>query len=349
MKAGDSVLMMHFNFRKFRILVRSKTMLKLSLSVGLVFLFMLCGCQSPIVPVRNVHYIVHYSVGDQHFEISTTYKCYYEDVSWVSERGADWHIRGKQQVFAVGTLPSGERFVVQPVDSRMWSFFPYYRCPETETPIASELFIASGQHPRLESFDNLRTRSNNRKIRIEESLLRSSNGIGVFDPPKSFYNPTGGGKHYYTISARLLSGDEINRAGLRDYVSSRRSIWLKKDVVIPFSGWSRDDLQAARSYQEKMPYLYFPTSGLELTGNYSKQGWTFNRNTSTESVAWVQLPLSDHEALTTLDRRLPTTWVNFDGFRIEVPVAKYSALHFFNPTNDELAIFYVVKTVVPEG
>ena len=136
---------------------------------------------------------------------------------------------------------------------------------------------------------------------------------------------------------------------MRNYVASRKSIWLKEGAAVSAIAWHREDVEAARQYSETVPYLYRPSGGVELTGQYTKKGWNFTNTTSHTSITWIASDLTEREAAGTPDNKLPTTLVNFGGAEIEIPVAKYSAHHFYNPRTDELIVFYVYKTEVPDS
>lgn len=232
----------------------------------------------------------------------------------------------------------------------MSDFSPRYRClNDGDVDIASEIFVRSKDYSQnLESFDPFRTESSGHTIRINKSMLRlESNGRGRFKPPTT--STSEHGKTYYTISAEIFSGPQIDGAGLRGYVASRKSIWLKQGTTIPFGGRQQQDVEAARKYSSATaPFLNYPSGGLELTGEYTQDAWKFARSTSNTSVTWIPAGLTALEAGRTSDNKLSTAWIRFNNTHIEIPTAKYPALHFYDPLTDELIVFYVYRTEVPD-
>jgi len=314
-------------------------------------LFLLSGCQPPVVPVKNIRYSISYSVDGQEFQISKTYKCYYEDVGWISERGADWHIRGIDQPIRIsGTLPDGEKYVAQPVNSMLTGASPEYQCPSTETPIASEIFVTDKEHPEnLNGFDDTRIKSKDHVIKINKSMLSlDSYSMGTYKLPKD-YKPQANslGKLYYTISARFISGAEIDQDGLRNYINSRKSIWLENGQAISFTRWGTEDVEAARSFLSTKPYLYYSAGGIEITGDHTEQAWVFNRSSSTNSITWIVSSTKNKDETMIPDKNLPKDLIKFENNEIEIPTAKYGGFHFYNPRNDTLEVFYLTKTQVP--
>lgn len=304
------------------------------------------ACQSPVVPVRNMAYVVKFDDGSIARNATLQYKCYFEDVSWMSERGAEWHVRFEELLRAKGSLPNGTPYEVQPINAKYVNPPGDSWCPDHNLPNSSVLFLrAAVGTDMVEGFDNTHIRSPSHTIRILNSSFKlESSGIGKFQPLDTSANHVSPprGPTYYTISVEVLPGTEIDRRQVRAYVTQRLDIQLAPGHSYEFRDWGSEDVAAANKYYGK----FDPTSSGDFAniGQKAANGDWVIESASNKAIQWYPEGEVDSDVLTVLLKHpesIPRQWVTYKQSRIQLPIAVYNSRYFYDPSSDELVIFQV--------
>lgn len=316
-----------------------------------VFVLFTAGCEWPFPFDRVIRYSVTYSVDGQKSTIESTYNCHLVRNGWLSEGGGSWQIRGGGPIHVAGTFSNGERFVVEPVDARALPINTNVRCTESSVDVDSEMFVfGAGGVNHLISVDAKRTRLGGHNIKIERSTL-SFDGIGLAGVVEVSRHAHTADRieDYYTISARVINLSDLDRAGsasdasFRDYLHGRKSIWIEGGQPLPFVEWGQEDIEAARKYEEAKPFLYFLERGIDLSGNYSNGVWNFEKQGSVNAIDWLPEKITEQQEPRLSDKDIPRDVILYKTSRIELPTAKYPARHFYDPTDDTVVVFYLVR------
>jgi hypothetical protein len=301
--------------------------------------------QLPLVPERNMTYVVRFDDGGTTHEAKTEYSCYFEDVSLTSARGAAWHVRFEGMLRAKGVLKDGTPFEIQPTNTRYAYFAGDAWCPDHDVQNSSVLFLRPSAASNLvEGFDGGHIASPSHAIRIVDSRFKlNSTGQAVFQPLDTSANHVSPppGPRYYTISAEILAGVEIDRRQLRSYVTERQAIRLVPGQSYEFKNWGPEDMAAATKHYEKLD----PAS----TGDFANVGQTTGDGTwvietgSKKAIQWFLAANADYDILKVLahPESIPRQWVTYKQSRIQVPLEVYNSRHFYDPSSDELVILQV--------
>jgi hypothetical protein len=301
--------------------------------------------QLPLVPERKMAYVVKYDDGGTIHEAKTEYSCYFEDVSLTSARGAAWHVRFEGMLRAKGVLNGGTPFEIQPSNTTYAYFREDAWCPDHDVQNTSVLFSRPSATSNLvEGFDNAHIVSPSHAIQILDSRFRlNSTGQAVFQPLDTSANHVSPppGPRYYTISAEILPGAEIDRRQLRAYVTERQAIRLVPGQSYEFKSWGPDDRAAAIKYYGKLD----PASTgdfLNVGQRTSGEEWVIEPG-SKKAIQWYSAGNTniDEMKLLTHPESIPRQWVTYKQSRIQVPVEVYGSLHFYDPSSDELVILQV--------
>lgn len=313
----------------------------------LALLFFLPACQSPIVSVRNYNYLVKFIYDGKEYTVKTKYKCHYEDLQWFSERGADWHRRRESiPVKITGTVDDGTSYEIQPIPGPCSSSdCPQDRmCAPNTVDVTSILFVRDKMDQnKLYGFDHMRTTSDQHTIRITSSRLElEGTSYETFKKRGDQRHPNLLSKSYYTISADTIPSSEITRLGLRDYVNSRKNIWLRMGKEYPFIDWNDEDVAATVRYGK---YLFPQTRQVMIAGEKTEQGWIIDKKSKIKASQWAIDPLNKREveSLDNKDNNILKQWVIYNKTRIQVPLNYSLTLHFYDPVDDEIILFRVVR------
>jgi hypothetical protein len=99
------------------------------------------GCvQAPLVPTRTISYEVTLSINGERRQVATQYQCHFEDVSWFSQRGSQWHIRASNTriVSAEVSASNGRTFWISTLgDDRAKSRDGGPLCPQQTVRVTS--------------------------------------------------------------------------------------------------------------------------------------------------------------------------------------------------------------------
>jgi hypothetical protein len=305
----------------------------------------LSALQAPVVPVRNMAYVVKYDDGGTTREVRTNYKCYFEDVSWVSDRGAAWHVRFEDLLRVKGSLPDGIPYEVQPIDKKYVHPSSDAWCPDHDLPNRSVLFLRHGAGTEMVAgFDDTHIVSPSHTIRILDSSFKpEGSGLAAFQPLDTSANHVypSPGPTYYTISAEFLPGSEIDRRQLRAYVTQRQDLRLLPGQSYEFKDWGPEDVAAATKYYGKLD----PASPADFAniGQKTANGeWVIER-TSNRAIQWYPQGKVESDLLKLLGHpeSIPRQWVTYKQSRIQLPIAVYNSRYFYDPSSDELVIFQV--------
>jgi hypothetical protein len=312
--------------------------------LSLALTCLLCACQSPVVPVRKLAYVVAFEVNGTTYQLKTVYQCHLEDVAWVSERGAEWHIRSPALIRALGVIADGSKVEAQPIDPRFTDFSPAVRCTDHDVAIYSVLFVAWAPDVSwIAGVDSLHSNLAGNKIQITESKVEFlGSTYGIFQPAGESVDPSHQprGSDYYTISAEILAGDEIDRRHLRDYVNGRKSIWLQEGKTLEFVRWDDEDVDAARKY-EKQLNLY-GSGGFLICGQKKGDTWAIELNSS-QAMQWYPSGITDprQDRFIGHEEAIPRQWVLYKQSRIQLPLALYQTRNFYDPAVDQLVLLHV--------
>jgi hypothetical protein len=299
--------------------------------------------QPPVVSVHNMAYVVKYDDGGIAREATLKYKCYYEDVGWVSERGPEWHVRSEELLRVNGSLPGGPPYEIQPIDatypnSNTW-------CPDRDLRNYSILFLRPSTSAALvEGFDQTHTLSSSHAIKILDShFILESSGIGAFQPRDTSPNHVSPpqGLMYYTVSAEVLPGTEIDRRQVRAYLTQRQDLRLLPGHSYEFRNWSPEDAAAARKYYGKLN----PTGVGDFAniGQKAANGDWVIELASRKAIQWYLEGKVDPDPIKLLvhPELIPRQWVTYKQSKIQLPIAVYRSRYFYDPSSDELVIFQV--------
>jgi hypothetical protein len=301
--------------------------------------------QLPLVPERNMTYVIKFDDGGSIREVRTEYSCYLEDVSLTSARGAAWHVRFEGMLRAKGELKDGTPFEIQPTNTSYASFSEGAWCPDNDVPNSSVLFLRPYATSNLvEGFSSEHVASPSHVIRILDSRFKlNSTGQAVFRPLDTSANHVSPppGPRYYTISAEILPGVEIDRRQLRAYVTQRQAIRLVPGHSYEFKEWGPEDRAAAIKYYGKLD----PASTADFVNvgqKSSDEGWVIEPGTK-KAIQWFLAANADYDILKVLrhPESIPREWVTYKQSRIQVPLEVYGSRHFYDPSSDELVILQV--------
>ena len=306
-------------------------------------ILLLSACQSPLVAMRNLSFEGKFEVNGERHEFNVPYSCHYEDVSWLSERGASWHNRaGSGLVKVIGKLSDGSRFEVLPVRPRAGYGETCANQPEAVT---ARLFIEL-PNSNVESFDKPSSRSVIHKVTsLESSFAFKGTASAAYEPQEKWAinkrREAPATVRYYTVWVTEYGkenwGDRFG-SGIRDFIEARKIPWLDRGTVFPFSAWSDNDVKFAREYRGA---LRWPTSQVSLTpSDDSNEIWSAGKSTGT--IRWVLEPAAVNDAEkwrgATMDKF--KRWIEYRGSRIEIPLKDYYRL-LYDKERDRILQFRV--------
>lgn len=303
------------------------------------FAILLSGCQSPIVAVRNFSFDSKFTVDGKLYDLKSPYACHHEDLTWISERGSDWHIReGDDKVRIVGTLDDGSVFEVLPYSS-LWRFS---FCKESTSEINARLYIDS-KNNLIESFDKIRNTSSIHSVQListKTTLIDSS--LDTFVDHHNWPKPTAAAKRYYTVRATIYENKAWNnRPEIVDLIRSKEILWLEKGKPYPFTVWSQNDVALARTglLNKIIDGNADSTATLYLVPN--GESWLFS-GSKHNAIQWIiePLPSNPSEERGAVISSKFKQWVVYEGTNIELPLRSYYRV-FYEPEYDRLIKFEV--------
>lgn len=291
----------------------------------LILITLICsGCQFPLVTKRNLSYEGHFDVDGHRYDFKYDYSCHFEDVSWISERGASWHNRAGYGPIK-GQLLDGSRYEVRPARPHIGYGGT---CEAKSEAVPTRLFIEL-KNNRVESFDRVSDRSPYHKITALESKFVFNGTESVpYEPQEKWGTNTNTTKQkatrYYTVWITEYTNENWSGPiglGVREYINTKKIPWIGLAKNFPFSGWSNDDAQFAREYAQA---LRWPKSQVTLTPNINdKVTWVVDENSS--NIIWLAEPLENNSSTNGVGSNFKT-WINYKGNQIEVPLKHYYRL-----------------------
>lgn len=304
---------------------------------------LLSACQSPLVTMRNLSYEGRFEVDGERHEFNKPFSCHYEDVSWVSERGASWHNRaGSGIVKVLGTLSDGSRFQVLPIFK--WAGYGE-TCADQPESVSTRLYIElpSG---RVESFDEPSSRATTHKVTaLESRFVFKGTASAAYEPQENWAKnkrrEAPASVRYYTVWVTEYGkdnwGDHFG-PGIRDFIKTRKIPWLDSGTAFPFSAWSDDDVKFAREHRGA---LRWPAAQILLTPSTdTNEIWVVAKSAGT--IQWLVEPVPENDAEklrgATMDKF--KRWIEYRGSRIEIPLKNYYRL-LYDKERDRILQFRV--------
>jgi hypothetical protein len=199
------------------------------------FIFMLCillcGCQSPLVIRHDMVYEADVLIDGKSETLTKKYSCHYENVTYFSERGSEWHDRKDiYNIRIVGSLPDGTAFEVAPKKIGWGNLRDF--CTETERHVESRLYLRKGISS-VDSFDSSHTVTADHAIQVNDARVRFvASGVDAFvSQQDSKPQPV---SKYYTVFAKIYEASSWkNKPELLAMVGGRKVTWLVKNDVYP--------------------------------------------------------------------------------------------------------------------
>lgn len=292
-----------------------------------------------MVATRSYSFDTSFLVSGKQYDLKTTFTCHHEDLTIISTRGKDWHIReGSRAVRTIGSLEDGTRFEVLP-RPKHWN---YSFCPEQTEQIDVRLFV-EGSGSQIESFDKFRNVSAARIVEFMDSKLSYvGSGIAAFIEQQNWPSSVRPTKRYYTIQAVVYdSAVWKNKPQIVELIKNKKIIWLENGKTYPFTTWSANDVSFARlrqfdpsinGYTDLTPRLPLVPEG---------EAWSFstvNRN----AIQWrlEPVPSNTNEEREVVPSEKFKRWIAFRDIRIEIPLRKFYRT-FYQPEDDRLLEFRV--------
>lgn len=295
---------------------------------------LLSGCQSPLVATRSYSFDSTIKVNDKQYQTKTLYTCHHEDVTWISSRGKDWHIReGRDAVRAIGSLEDGMRFEILPKPKDWSDNF----CPGQTEPVDVRLFVERDDS-KVESFDRLRDLSTTHNVELMDTKISLiSLGLAKFVDHHEWPPRNRPSKRYYTVHAIVYqSGAWKNEREIAALVNSKRILWLENGKAYPFSKWTENDVAFARLNLNRGS-----DRTLKLPLVPRDEDWVFS-SADRNAIQWRLEPLpssksEEHELVPSAKFK---RWIVFNDSRIEIPLRTYFRT-FYQPEQDRLIEFRV--------
>ncbi|NHR06523.1 hypothetical protein HA052_15125 [Chromobacterium haemolyticum] len=299
----------------------------------------IAACQPPVVPLKSYSFNVKFDVNGKLYEVNEKFKCHYEDVSWISTKGAEWHIReGTDMVRGYGAIDNDVSFEIIPKQPWPKSF-----CFDSSGPVDVQVFIKK-KNGLVESFDKNRVVSSSYNFRLVDARINLRTwGVGFFEKKHKFLELAL--KPYYAVSVNFYGEDKWGRnEEAADFVDKKKIIWFEKNKAYPFKGWGRDDMEFSR--------LRWDDDGLKADGAAAEQSvlkpkgdvWIISAS-NIEAINWLQESTEDEseKGIESASPEKRSSWVNYKGSKIEVPIRLYERI-FYEPEENSLVEF-VAQTV----
>lgn len=300
---------------------------------GVPIAISLFGCQSPLVMTKKFSLQAKFIANGKEYGAETNYTCHYEDLTWISSRGADWHIReGIYQAKISGKLEDGRSFQILPIP-KDWS---YKFCPSGPDALQARLFVES-QNSRIDSFDEDKNLSATDNIKlIDTKITITGAGLSSFVEQKEWPHLPAPTKRYFTVHAKIYENLLWkNRLDIAKLIESKKILWFEKNKSYPFSEWSDNDVKFAR-----MRSSYFDKLAPQFYLMVENDVWIIP-DSKNKAIQWERqpMPLNDEER----NQRSPSQkfkrWISYRGSLIEVPINGSYYRLFYEPEYDRLIMF----------
>lgn len=311
---------------------------------AMVLLFSTGCVQLPLVLVRDVSHEIAFEVDGKLLKNAQDFRCHYEDRTWISDGGKDWHIRESVNAARVqGALPTGNRYqaIVRQSNAIYPSVVDSEVCVSSSQAVESYLYVES-RPGQVERFDQTRTQGSNLSIHnLQSRLTVRGKAADAFKEQKEWPRPVRPSSRYYTIAMTIYERSEwADRAEVAALIRSGKIQPLNPDGTYPFENWSDDDVVIARLRQlDKRLGIYFPTGAGKLPFKPSGHDWTPAPNIR-EAIQWLESPIkanAPQQGPGTV-AMMPKQWVLYNGSRIQVPLGTYYRF-FYEPKLDRLVQF----------
>lgn len=308
-------------------------------------LLMSTGCvQLPLVAVRNVSHEIAFEVDGKLLKNAQDFRCHFEDLTWISSRGKDWHIRESVNATRVqGTLPTGNKYqaIVRQSNATYSSLVDSEVCVSNSQAVESYLYVES-RTGQVERFDQTRTLGSNLSIHnLQSRLTVLGEAADAFKEQKEWPRSVRPSSRYYTIAMTIYERSQwSDLSDVAALIRSGKIPPLNPDGIYPFENWSADDVAIARLRQaEKRLNVYFPTGAGKVPFKSNGHAWTPAPNIR-EAIQYLESP-NKANALQQGPVTAATTskqWVLHNGSRIQVPLGTYYRF-FYEPKLDRLVQF----------
>lgn len=299
----------------------------------------LSGCQTPIISTRTYSFESKFLTGGKSYELKFPYICHNEDLSWISTRGSDWHIReGRNSVKIFGRLEDKSRFAVLP-RIKQWD---YSFCSEQTTPIDVRLFVEVDDI-KVESFDRFKNTSSIRKVSLLESKLsRLRSGLDAFSEQQNWPPQATPSKRFYTIYAIIYEKSVWkNKPRIIDLIENKKIVWLENGKTYPFTTWADNNREFGRirefdpsinGYTDPAPRIPLIPEG---------EDWNLLAP-SNSAVQWrlEPLPANAKEENEVVPSEKFKRWIIFNDSRIEIPLRSHYRT-FYQPKQERILEFRV--------
>jgi hypothetical protein len=305
-------------------------------------ILVLAGCQPPAVKTRTLRYAVSYSVDGVIYEASMEYKAYYEDLSYFSERGPEWHIRGNAPIEIYGTLRNGSRFSVQPATRETPGLtHPEIYFPDGSSEVKSGFFLSvDPTNSQLVEVDANHLNAVGHQIKIlKETISLEHSGVGLFSSRKATERLPDFRPFYYTVASRVLTGEEIDRSGLRALLKADHAHWLRAGGTKVLDSWQNLDRSARVQLRSEIAQIYHESGPAEQPASFDKGVWQVSSGASSEAIPWA-MQNGPWGMLWRYNRsgHLPNIAIRYQGCLIEIPADREEMNYFFDPASDSLLV-----------
>jgi hypothetical protein len=303
--------------------------------VSTVMALSLAGCQPPVVPVRSYTFNATFVADGRQYVFSMPYQCHYEDLTWVSERGADWHVRkGMDALRIVGHLADGTAFEVLPSAST-----PDVFCSEHGGAVQSQLFIATSDGGAISVTPGTDAMTPHKARLSQTSLTLVSEDSARFLDHSKWPAPTKLGQHFYTVQARYYDASLWKQdPAIVTMVDNRTVRWLEDREAWPFDAWTDKDVAFARVRQRNRQLDEYADAGERFPLALVGDAWQF-AGPDKDMTVWRPAP--EQPDVKHWAEPGMTRWIDYDGHRIELSVHAYNRV-FYEHKSDRLVEFRAV-------
>lgn len=318
----------------FFLQLHSDISMKLLFTITL-FSFFLTGCQNPIVKTHSYTLDTIFVVNGKRYEVKSEYTCYYEDLTWFSSRGPDWHARGGvDPARIIGSLEDGTVFEILP----RWKYLNWGDnfCPGKSESIDARLFVENDS-THIESFDKLRNLSSSRNVElIDTKLSLVSSGLARFVESYDWPKAVQPSRRYYTVQAVIYEKTAWKNRNkeVADLITNKQITWLEDGKTYPFLKWTSNDVAFAR-LRESDPNLNGYSDPEERLPLIPKGDEWILLIQNRDPVQWLLESIRSNMGSEKLSQ-----WIVYKENRIELPTQKYYRT-FYQPEYDRLIEFRI--------
>lgn len=309
------------------------------LILGTLITSLLAGCQSPMVATRSYSFDTVVVANGKQYGLRKEYVCHHEDLTWISSRGKDWHIReGANTVRVLGLLDDGAKIQVMP-RAKFWND---RFCPDATAPADVRVFVELDES-NVEGFDRLKSEGYQHKVTVVDSkIVSTGSGLASFVEHTDWPKAPKAAKRYYTIYAAFYKREDWkHKPEIDSLIKSRRILWFEEGKVYPFTSWSDDDVAFARLRQMDSRIDGYTDAAPKMPLKATGEDWALSGD-SRRAIQWriEPAPANQSEEREATPSAKFKRWIIFGNSRIEIPLRSYYRT-FYQPEQDRLLEFRV--------